>query len=313
MGMNVAITGVNGYFAGTLLRRLESDPGIQRVVGIDVTPWQGGFGKVAFHRRDVRDPEIGGLLGGMDAVVHLAFVVEEIHDKRKTHEINVGGSRNVFEACAAASVPKIVYASSVAAYGAHPRNLLGITEDRPLAPNADSYYSLDKAAVERYLNQFVRSNPDITVTILRPPVIVGPNVRNFFAEVMRRRWTFFMVGSDPMVQFLHEEDLGEALHLAVKRDLPGVYNLGPDDHMPLSRIREITGARQIDLPACVLKPLSDLLFALRLERMSSGWLSLMEHSIVVRSEKFRRATGWQPRCTTEAALRDFLSSTGQGP
>ncbi len=304
----IAITGINSYFAGTVLPKLEADREIERIVGIDVTPWNGGYKKVAFHRKDVRDPEIGQLFQGVDTVMHLAFIVEEIHDKGRTHEINIKGSINVFQAAAAQRVRKIIYTSSIASYGAHPDNPMGMTEEYPLVANVDSYYSSDKIAVERYLRDFESDHPEIILTIFRPPVIVGPNLRNVFADFLGRKANFYIKGSDPLMQFLHEEDLGEALALAVKKELPGVYNIAADGCMSLRQAYEIAGVRLIDLPVSWLKRLAKAFFALHLEKLSQGWVSLMEYPIIVNSEKFKKAAGWQPKYTTEEAFQDLLKS-----
>lgn len=304
----IAITGINSYFAGTVLPKLEADSEIERIIGIDVTPWKGGFRKVVFHQRDVRDPGIGQILQGVDTVMHLAFIVEEIHDKKKTHDININGSINVFKAAAAQRVRKLIYTSSIASYGAHPDNPIGMTEEYPQVANVDSYYSSDKVEVERYLRDFESEHPDIILTVFRPPVIVGPNLRNVFADFFDRKATLFLRGRDPLVQFLHEEDLGEALHLAVKKELPGVYNIAADGCLTLRKAYEMAGVKLIDVPGPWLKRLSNAFFALHLEKISQGWVSLMEHPIIVSSEKFKRITGWQPKFTTVEAFQDFLKS-----
>ncbi|MBW2141307.1 MAG: NAD-dependent epimerase/dehydratase family protein [Deltaproteobacteria bacterium] len=291
---SIAITGVNSYFAKTVLPKLEADPEIERIVGIDVTPWTSDFKKVAFFQEDVRSDNLPNLLKNVDTVLHLAFIVNEIHDKKKTHEININGSKNVFKACVENNVKKIIYTSSIASYGAHPDNPIGITENYPLVENRDSYYSTDKVAVETFLARFFEKRQDITLTIFRPPVIVGPNLNNQFVEGFNRKTTLFIKGRDPQLQFLHEDDLGEALYLAVKKDIPGIFNIAADDETTMRRLYELAEIKSIDLPAGLLKFIANLLFALRLQNMSQGWISLMEYPIIVSSEKFKKVTGWQP-------------------
>ncbi len=79
MGLRVAITGINSYFASTILPKLEASSEIEEIVGIDISPWKGGYNKVKFHREDIRSEKIVELLKGVDVVYHLAFVVSEIH------------------------------------------------------------------------------------------------------------------------------------------------------------------------------------------------------------------------------------------
>ncbi len=140
MGKTIAITGVNSYFAATLLPQLEADPEIDLIKGIDVTPWRGGFEKVQFFREDIRSEKIAGILADVDAVYHLAFIVGEIHDKKETFNINIEGSRNVFRACVQNQVPKVIYTSSNTVYGAYKELPLNVTEEHPLYKNEESYY-----------------------------------------------------------------------------------------------------------------------------------------------------------------------------
>ena len=306
----VAITGINSYFAGTVLPLLEADPEVSRIIGIDIAPWKRNDGKVDFFQQDVRGPEIRDILREADTVMHLAFIVQEIHDKKKTHDINIQGSKNVFQACAAAGLRKIIYTSSIASYGAHPDNVIGMTEDFRLKANEDSYYSSDKVAVERYLEGFAREHPDILLTIFRPPVIVGPNLTNFGADMFGRKRMMTIKGKDSEVQFLHEEDLGQALYLAVKQDVPGIFNIAADDWVKSRRLYESAGIRLVAVPAGLLKVLANVTFALRLEKASQGWVSLMEHPVVISNRKFKEATGWQPRYSTEEAFLDCLKAIG---
>ena len=75
-----------------------------------------GWEKVEYRRGDVLDRDsVDSLVEEADVVVHLAFVI--VAGKDESREINLRGSRNVFEAAAAAGAKRLVYTSSVAAYG----------------------------------------------------------------------------------------------------------------------------------------------------------------------------------------------------
>ena len=304
----IAITGINSYFAKTVLPKLEADPEIESIIGIDVTPWKGPEKKVSFHQEDVRKREVYNILKNADIVLHLAFIVDEIRDKKKTHAINVEGSKNVFQACAANAVKKIIYTSSIAAYGAHPDNPIGITEKYPLVENSDSYYSSDKVSVEKFLDNFQKENPKTIITRFRPPIIVGPRLNNFAVDYFTRKKTFTIKGRDNEIQFLHEDDLGEALYLAVKQDLHGAFNIAADDYSTTRKIYEVAGVQTRDVSVGFLRWIANITFFLGLGKMSQGWVTLGEYPIIINSDKFKAATGWQPQYTTEEAFRDFLKS-----
>jgi UDP-glucose 4-epimerase len=300
----VAVTGITGFFAASIIPRLEADPRIERIVGLDVAPFESSSPKIEFHRMDVRDEGLAAVFEGIDTVLHLAFIVAEIHDKAKTHAINFGGTKNVIEACALAGVRKAVIASSVAAYGSNPDNPIGMIEEQPLRPNPDSYYSTDKAAVEEMVASFAAVHPEIIVTVLRPPIVVGPGAE-FLIDTLKVQALFGLAGRDPESQWLHEEDLGEAFYTAVTQDLPGIYNVAPDDHIKLSESYRLMGLRPLRLPAGFMKVAADILFRLRLINVSRGWVSLSEYPCVMSNAKLKQASGWQPRFSCEDALRDF--------
>lgn len=307
MGQTVAITGVSSYFASTLLPHLEADPDVERIVGIDIGPAKIRAPKLRYYREDIRSPKMAEILEGVDTLFHLAFQVAEIHDKKKTFDVNVNGSRNVFTAAVKNRIPKVVYTSSATAYGARAQNPLGITEERPLAPNQDSYYSLSKFQVESLARDFFAAHPGTRLTVIRAGLCVGPKTRNMFHGFWSRRASIFPSGRSPHLQLIHEEDLGSALYLAHQKNLPGIFNVAADDAISSFWAFEQAGVKLVKLPAGLLKKAANAAFALRLEKVSQGWLSLSEHTIHMSSDKFKKTTGWEPKWSSEQAFLDYLA------
>ena len=308
MSKTIAITGINSYFASTVLPRLQEDPEIEKIIGLDVTPWKGGFDKVTFYKEDIRSRKLVDIFKDVDAVYHLAFVVGEIQDKEKTYDININGSKNVFTACARNKVGKVIYTSSMTAYGSHKDNPPVFTEESPLARNDDSYYNMSKVEVENFVSDFFKDYPEITLTILRAGLLCGPNINNMFSKLWSMKIGALHMGRNPNNQFIHEEDLGEALYLAYKKDIPGIFNVTADDAVPTKWCFKEAGVIVIPLPVSLLKVVADLAFKLRLFPAGGGWASVGEYSIFGSSEKFKKATGWQPKYTSEGTFLDYLQS-----
>ena len=308
MGKTVAITGVNSYFASTLLPKLQADPDVDKIIGIDVTPWKGGFKKVEFHRVDTRDATMSSLLQGVDVLFHLAFVVAEIQDKQKTRDININGSKNVFQACVNNNIRKVIYTSSMTVYGSHRDNPIGFTEDSPLARNDDNYYNTSKVEVENFVADFFKGHPEITLTIVRAGLLVGPKINNMFSKLWSMKVTALPSGNVSHNQFIHEQDLGEALYLVYSRDVPGIYNVTADDAVPTRWCFKQAGAFVIFLPAPVLKVIANIAFKLRLFPASGGWVSVSRYTIFGLSTKFKQATGWRPRYSSAEAFLDYVQA-----
>jgi len=125
--MRLAVTGIASDFGTVITSLLFADPEVEQVVGIDLRDPRISHPKLRFEREDVRSERMRGLFGGCDAVVHLAFVVAEIHDKELTHSINLGGSKNVIDAAYESGARRLVIASSIASYGVHPDHPTPIT------------------------------------------------------------------------------------------------------------------------------------------------------------------------------------------
>ncbi|MBW1899009.1 MAG: NAD-dependent epimerase/dehydratase family protein [Deltaproteobacteria bacterium] len=308
MGKRVAITGVTSYFALTLLPYLQADPDVDEIIGIGRKPWTGGYDKLTYHREDIRSDKLFEIFKGVDTVYHLAFVVGEIHDKKSTLDININGSRNVFKACAENKVKKVIYTSSMTAYGSHRDNILGLTEESPLRRNEDNYYNSSKIDVENFVTEFFSHYPDITLTVLRAGLLVGPNINNMFSDLWSMKLTALPAGRTTHNQMISEEDLGEAMYNAFKKELPGIFNVAADDAVPTKWCFNAAGAVVIPLPTFLLKIIAKIAFKLHLFPASEGWVSVGEYTIFCNNEKFKKAANWKPRYSSKQAFEQFLKS-----
>jgi len=313
MGKTVAITGVNSYFASTLLPKLQDDPRVEQIIGIDISPWKGGFDKVRFHKEDIRSDRMTEILEGVDVVYHLAFIVGEIPNKDRTQDINVGGSKNVFAACARNSVKKVIYTSSMTVYGSHENNPIGFTEKSPLSRNEDNYYNTSKIDVEDFVADFRKNHPEITVTVIRAGLLVGPKIDNMFSRLWELKITALPMGNTTHNQFIHEEDLGEALYLADQADIPGIFNVTADDAVTTKWCFKTAGTIVIPLPHSLLKPMANIGFRLGLFPAGGGWVTFSKYTVFGLSDEFKKATGWEPKYTSEQAFMTYIRGRERDP
>src|SRR3954447_23983534 len=229
--LTVAVTGPTGTFGFGLMPLLQDDDRIGRIVGIARRPFdpaEHGWTKLEYRQGDVRDPDaLEDAFADADVVVHLAFMITGTASRADTRAINVEGTMNAFRAAAAAGVRRFVYASSIAAYGFHPDNPIGMTEDWPVRPAARLFYAQEKAEIELLLRDEAAAHPGTELYLLRPPVVVGPHTAGAKEVVpgsaslgrlllsAMRRWPLPVVvpvAALPL-QFIHEDDVGRALLL----------------------------------------------------------------------------------------------------
>src|SRR3954470_10829462 len=178
-GLTVAVTGPTGTFGFGLMPLLQGERRIKRIVGIARRPFdpeEHGWTKMEYRQGDVREPDVlERAFAGADVVVHLAFLITGNASRDTIRAINVEGTLNTFRAAARAGASRFVYASSVAAYGFHRDNPVGMTEEWPARPAKKLFYAQEKAEIEQLLFAEAEEHPEIELYLLRPPVVLGPH------------------------------------------------------------------------------------------------------------------------------------------
>ena len=290
----VAVTGASGYLGDGLMRHLEAEDEIERILAIDIRqPRRPHAPKVVFQHHDVARP-MPDLFSahGIDSVVHLAYILNPGHDRAANRRVNVGGAANVLEACEAAGVRHVLYLSSTSVYGAHPDNPRLLTEESPVRPVEGFQYSEDKAESEALITEFVRQHPDCAAAILRVCPVMGPNADNFIARAFSKPFLVAARGYDPPMQFIHEDDLADVVRLCLLRQVSGLYNVGGDGYILWSEMVRVFGRRMIRLPARLLYRLIGLAWNLRLQRDSPPCgLDMVRHPWIASAEKIKRELG----------------------
>lgn len=307
-GLTVAVTGAAGFLGRSFTPVIRDDPAVGRVIGIDVVA--GTTDGVEWVRADVRHPDLVEALRDVDVVVHLAFVV--LGDTRNAEDINVRGSANVFDAAAKAGCRRIVFASSVAAYGYGRTDRL-LTEEDPIRPLDAFTYSRTKGAAERALDETQQRNPDLEVVRLRPAIIVGPNTHELLAMMAAARITIRPGRAAPGVQFVHIDDVVEAFRLATVGRATGVFNIGTPDVLSHRELAHIAGRRMITVPAWLAR--AGARQAERFRRslgLDPGWVLIAQQPPFVDSTRAARELGWTPRFSGRQTVEGFMGAADAG-
>jgi UDP-glucose 4-epimerase len=311
-GAAVVITGVSGFLGQAVLRRLAASPAVGRLVGLDMR--EPGFRPrgLQFHLVDVAGSDLRPLFDGADVLVHLAGVHDAIPDEELMARVNVGGTRRVLEAAAAAGVTKVVVVSSAAVYGAWPNNPIPLNEVAPLRPNPGFPLGVHKAELERLLAEWARTRPAVVTTVLRPSFVLGARADHAIARLIRARVPLSVGGSTAPVQFLHEDDAAEAIALAVERDLPGVYNVAAEGWLSREDLRALVGRKiQPAVGPELMERALKRLFKAGLVDVPPSEVPYLVHPWVVAVDRLR-AQGWTPRYTNEEAVLACLGGREPG-
>jgi nucleoside-diphosphate-sugar epimerase len=328
-GLTVAVTGPTGTFGFGLMPLLQADDRIARVVGIARRPFDPaayGWTKMEYRRGDVRDLQaLRDVFGHADVVVHLAFLVTGAASREAIRSINVDGTLNAFGAAAAAGARRFIYSSSVAAYGFHRDNPVGMTEDWPARPAARLFYAKEKAELEHLLRAQAARAGGPVLYMLRPSIVVGPHavgakdllpgpLTSLAGAVAMRAGRLpvpvpIVVPSLP-VQLVHEQDLGRALLQCVVAAGPsGAYNIAGDGIVSTADIAREFGLLPLSIPADLTQPVARAIAALPFLPPVAQWVEVASHPAIMDTTRAKQELGWIPRFTALEALRDTL---GQG-
>jgi nucleoside-diphosphate-sugar epimerase len=322
----VAVTGPTGTFGFGLVPLLQADPRIAHVVGIARRPFDPadlGWNKMEYRRGDVRDPVgLEHAFRGADAVVHLAFLITGTTSRATIRAVNVEGTLNAVRSAAAAGARRFVYASSVAAYGFHADNPVGMTEDWPVRPAARLFYAQEKAELERLLGEEAARHPGLSLYLLRPSIVVGPHavgakdqlpgpLAPLLRRIASRVSTLAVRLPAPVprlpVQFVHEEDVGQALLLCiVGAGPPGAYNIAGDGVLAATDVVRELGLAPVPVPGRLVRTPARAvaaLAALPFMPPATAWAEVLSHPAVMDTTKAKRELGWTPRYTGLEALR----------
>jgi len=315
MALKVAVTGPTGEIGKPLMSELERRAEVESVVGMARRPFDPSvedWEKVSYRRGDILDRgALAALFDGVDVAVHLAFAI--FGSREETRKVNLEGTRNVFEAAIRAGVSRLVYASSVAAYGFHPENPQPLTEDVPARGSEDFYYSAQKAELEELLDELLLGS-GVEAYVFRPCIVAGPRATMLIEQTvdavrvgdpvpLLRRGVERLplvrpVLPDPGMAFqlVHHDDVARAMAAAIVGDgPPGAYNLAGDGVVGMGDIAHSLGWRSVPLPGPAVSLGSTVARRLTFASTKLEWAAALETPVLMDTAKARRDLAWEPQ------------------
>jgi UDP-glucose 4-epimerase len=301
----VVVTGISGNLGRAVAKQLHVEA---HVIGIDRRPLRDKPKDVEHHQVDLRKARVEEAFRRrkVDALIHLGIM----HDPRaafsEAHSFNLLGTQKILDLCVRHGVKKVVILSSANVYGPLPDNSNFLTEETPLMAADRNSDVRDLIELDMYAQSFVWRQPDVETVILRPVNIVGPTVRNAPSNYLRLERPVTVMGFDPMVQLIHEEDAARALVMALRPGARGIFNVTGPGEVPLSAILRELGRRTLPVPHFLLRPILRRLFAAGLVSFPAGELDHLQYLCVVDGTRAAREMGWAPRYTLRETIRSVL-------
>lgn len=299
----VLVDGVANDWGARVAAQLLDDPGLH-VIGLDAMPPEQQIKGLDFIQADLHNPALVDLIREekVDTLVHLTFS-EHRRPSESDFETNVMGAMKILGACAEAGVRKVVLKSSTMVYGANPTNSLYLREDHPHKANKVYGYLRDLVEIEAFCNGLQRQAGDLIITILRFAHIVGPKISTPMTRFLRDDDALVLLGFDPMMQIIHENDVVNALVHAVHHDAAGAFNVAAQPAMPLWKLMGLAGK----LPFPVLHPLAYLSVSLLGPRNAPIELDYLRYPCVGDVARMESELGFTPQYSADETLREFAS------
>lgn len=305
---NFLVTGVGGYWGGSLLRLFSETNPPAKIVGIDINPPRERHPFLDFRKMDIRDPKMEEIIGSekIDTVVQLAFALNVFAPDRKIRDVNINGTRNMLDCSARAGVKKFILAGSSTVYGAFPENEGFFDETAPIRATPGLFYTRDKVDIENMLEDYRKKHKGIKFVVIRPSIITGRSMGNILSSLMKILYFIpALAGCNPLLQFVHEEDLARATRLMMIRDSEGIYNVTGDGGVPYLDMIRMLGKSPLPLPRGFM-----LRTARRIERLGltapfSGLIDLLSYPWTISNEKLKRDFDFEFKYDSRSAFLEF--------
>lgn len=320
--MRVVVVGATGNVGTSVLRSLSADERVGSVLGLARRLPDLRLPKVEWAAADVVRDDLAPYFRGADAVVLLAWLIQPSRDLGKLWRVNVEGSLRAAWAAREAGVPALVYASSVGAYSPGPKDR-AVDEGWPAGGISTSYYSRQKAEVERRLDSFEKAAPEVRVVRLRPGLVfkreAASGIRRLFGGPLFPGFLARpeLINLVPDIeglcsQVIHSYDLGDAFLQAVVREVRGAFNVAAHPVLDAKEVSRILGARPVPAPRRVVRAGVGLSWRLRLQPVPPGWLDLALNVPVMETRRAREELEWSPRYTAGGTLINVLEGLRDG-
>jgi UDP-glucose 4-epimerase len=308
MGRRVLVTGLATFWGGRVAQALEKHPDVDVIVGLDAQEPNVPLERTEFVRTDQNYSILARIVQAtqVDTILHTFLMVDSTRTSgRRLHEINVIGTMNLLAAAGAAdsSVRQLVVKSSGLVYGSSWQDPAWFREEMPRVKPAKSRVERSLVEVESYLRDFAEDNPHVLVTLLRFSNVVGTDIVTPITKALQLPLAPSILGFDPMVQFVEEDDVVRAIEFAMSRDVPGVFNVAGDGRLPWSEVASVCGKRLAPMP-----PLFTELAAIPLARLGvelpPELLDLLRYGRGMDNRRLKQA-GFEYRYTSAGAVENF--------
>src|SRR5438477_1065459 len=312
MGRRVLITGLGTFWGGRLAQALEKDPEVDIIVGLDTKEPRVELERTEFVRADQSYSILSRIVQAtqVDTILHTFLIVDSTRmSGRALHEINVIGTLNLLAAAGAAGSPvrQVVVKSSTLVYGSSWQDPVWFKEEMTRTRGARTRVERSLLEAEGYLHDFAEDNPHVVVSLLRFSNVLGTDIITPISLALQLPAVPCILGFDPLMQFVEEDDVVRCLEWVMREQVPGIYNVAGDGRLPWSEVADICGKRMWPLPPVLTNLAAAPLGRIGLD-LPSEMLDLLRYGRGVDNRRLKRA-GFEYRYTSAGAVESFARAS----
>ncbi|MFB2703622.1 SDR family oxidoreductase [Marinobacter shengliensis] len=291
---HILVTGAAGALAQRVISRLRETCDLVAVdfreqvyLGDDIPSYCIDFNKRVFEDLFRRYQ--------FDGVIHLGRILSSQLTRMRRYNANVLGTQKLLDLSQKYGIRRVIVLSTYHVYGAVAYNPALIDESAPLKSAGLSADLVDSVELENLANIYLWRYPELNITILRPCNIVGPGVRNSMSSLLGSSRAPVLAGFSPMMQFIHIDDMADAIVLAWNKPVKGVFNVAPQDWVAYQQALKLCGCQRIPLPSIppvVPKAISRIL---NLRSFPTYLMAFFKYPVVIDGRAFAREFGFTPK------------------
>lgn len=294
----ILVTGAGGALAKKVINKLKSKYRIVAVdfrnkvdLGIPVESYKVDFNKRIFE--DIfREHHF-------DGIIHLGRISSSDSDRFSRYNANVIGTRKLLDLAKKYNVQKNLILSTYFVYGASPYNPSLLDEKTPLKASELTMDLVDSVELENLANIYLYKYPELNLTILRPCNIAGPGVRNTFSTLLAEKNAPVLLGFSPLMQFIHIDDMRDAICVAYEKNVKGIYNVAPDDYIAFQDAVEMSGCKKLYVPS--VPPILPERIAkfLKWKAFPAHLINYFKYPVILDGSLFATTFKWKPTKTLD--------------
>ncbi len=300
----ILITGAAGALAQQVINRLRDT---YRIVAVDfrkqvylsddIPSYQINFNKRVFEDLFRKFD--------FDGVIHLGRITSNEETRMRRYNANVLGTQKLLELSHKYGIEKVIVLSTYHVYGANAYNPALIDETAPLKAAELTMDLIDSVELENLANIYLWKYPDLNITILRACNIVGPGVQNSISSLLSSKHAPVLAGFSPVMQFIHIDDMADAIVLSYEQDKSGIYNVAPDDWVSYQQALALSGCSKIPLPSIPPGLPRFLAKNLNLKIFPAFLLNYFKYSVVIDGRSFNKTFGFKVKRPLKEIFRYY--------